>query len=49
MGHVREVVRSIRITKIVYANRIQGELLVSVVEHIPQLSHIDLIPVGSLH
>ena len=41
--------RSIRITKIVYANWIHGELLVSVVEHVSQLSHIDLILVGSLH
>ena len=47
--HDRKVVRSIRITKIVYANRIHGELLVSVVEHFPQLSHINLILVGSLH
>ena len=48
-GRDWDVVRSIRITKIVYANRIHGELLVCVVEHVPQLSHIDLILVGSLY
>jgi hypothetical protein len=31
-----------------YANRIHRELLVSVVEHVSQLSHIDLILVCSL-